>query len=493
MPQDRVTLCTPILSRTASTSKDARTVNGYFETVGNAKHFVKRPGFNTQVLSPNLPSSFAQGMYVYNNYIYVVSNNTVYKLSLLANTNQGTLDGTAVDTFSINSSTPLQSTSSTGSISGTITPCSFTQTANNAAMVFHNTFYGYYMGVDNVVHKITDADFPSSLCPGIVYLDGYIFVMTPTGRIYQSAVEDPSTWGALDFVTASAEPDPGVAIAKHFNYVVAFGTWSTEFFYDAANATGSVLARNDAARMEIGCASASTVQPMEQTLMWVGQSLERGRSAYILNGTSPVPVSTRYIEKYLNAASMANDNVRSFSFKIEGHHFYVLSFFDLDVTLVYDLVENEWYQWSSWDGDNDHVFDPAYFVSYNSKYYVLGSVSGQFGELSCTTYTDTKNKIAFRCVTPIVDSGTTKRKFYRSLEIVGDKVTTGGSMSIRHSDDDYTTWSSYRTVNLGNTRSVLFQLGQARRRAWEFFSTSDVPLRIEAAEIAFDVGELENK
>ena len=65
--------------------------------------------------------------------------------------------------------------------------------------------------------------------------------MTPNGDIYQSALEDASSWNALDFIGSQIEPDSGVYLAKFQNYIAAFKGWSTEFFYDAANATGSIL------------------------------------------------------------------------------------------------------------------------------------------------------------------------------------------------------------------------------------------------------------
>jgi len=65
--------------------------------------------------------------------------------------------------------------------------------------------------------------------PGIVFLNGYFFVMDENAVIYNSALNDPLTWGALDFVQASIEPGMGVALAKSQNYVVAFKEWNTEY------------------------------------------------------------------------------------------------------------------------------------------------------------------------------------------------------------------------------------------------------------------------
>ena len=75
------------------------------------------------------------------------------------------------------------------------------------------------------------------------------------------------------------------------------------------------------------------------------------------------------------------------------------------------------------------------------------------------------------------------------LEIIGDKVPA--VLQVRHTGDDYNTWSSYRAVDLNQSRPQLYLCGQDRRRAWEFLCTDAVPLRIDAAEVDFDIGEID--
>ena len=58
--------------------------------------------------------------------------------------------------------------------------------------------------------------------PGVEYLDGYFFVMDANAVIYNSGLNDPTSWGALDFIMAAIEPGGGVALAKSQNYLIAF-------------------------------------------------------------------------------------------------------------------------------------------------------------------------------------------------------------------------------------------------------------------------------
>ena len=110
---------------------------------------------------------------------------------------------------------------------------------------------------------------------------------------------------------------------------------------------------------------------------------------------------------------------------------------------------------------------------------------------STGVYQDNGQPIYCRTVTDIIDNGVTKRKFYGRLEIIGDKVA--GTMQVRHSGDDYKTWSSYRSVDLNASRPQVYLSGSDRRRAWEFLVTSNVPLRLDGAEIDFRIGEMDQE
>jgi len=292
------------------------------------------------------------------------------------------------------------------------------------------------------------------------------------------------------------------------NYLVCFGQWSTEFFYDAGTAVpASPLAVNQSAKLEIGCANGYSVAGAEQTVVWVGQSLTKGRSVYYMDGLSPAKISNRYIDKYLNLASMENtvdaggntiSSVRSFCFKTSGHSLYVLIMIDINKTFVYDLDEKSWYEWTSQSGDNGVTVDSGvetYFtltsydsnVEYGPHAYVQDNKTGGIHIISDTINQDNANNIYLRAITPVGDDGTTKYKFFKKVEVVGDKVA--GTGYLRYSDDDYVTKSTFRAVTLSNVRPQIFQCGASRRRAWEFFFSDNLPLRLEALEIEFDVHE----
>ena len=181
--------------------------------------------------------------------------------------------------------------------------------------------------------------------PGIVYLDGYFFVMDDDARIYNSALGDGSSWGGLDFLTAEKEPGGGVAIAKSQNYIIAFKEWSTEYFYDAANATGSPLSPVDNGFTLVGCANGYSVTNLDGTLFWMSQTKQKGRSVHMMSSLQTAQISTPDIERILNADDLAT--VHSYGVKIGGHAFYILTLVTSNITLAYDIISKSWSQWSS--------------------------------------------------------------------------------------------------------------------------------------------------
>lgn len=545
MPNLRIPFTQPIQSRSASVSKDARTVNGYFEKREGHQECVLRPGLVKQTITGTLAAGTAQGSYDWFGNLYVVVSNVLYKVTTGGvSTTVGSLVGTVqnvywaesadhtylflhngtngytlsaagafakVDNTSVYSVSILTGgsgyTSPVATFSAPPSGTTATGTVNQTGGVVQSvTITDYGSGyVSAPTCTITDGGpgvsattlvalkgFPSgaqALAAGAVYLDGYTIVATKAGLIYNSDTDTSSTpqfWNAVNYTAAQADPDLIVGIVKHFNYVCVFGEWGTEFFYDAATSPGSPLARQDSYKNEIGCASGASIKQLEQDVVFVGKARTHGKGVYHFGaGVSPIKISTRYIDKYLNADTTSA--IQASVFKIEGHTFYVMSLTALDLTFVYDLDEKEWYQWSSYYSAAEHYYQVWSCSEFNNATWGLHPTNGGLYAISTSSGVDDVNSIYWRIVTNNMDSGSMNRKFYKKGEVVGDKATD--TMTIYHSDDDFTTWSTGRTVSLSNVRSILYQLGQARRRAWMFLVVPTVPHRLAAFEVDIEGGE----
>ena len=552
MPTTRLPLTQPIETRDGTLSKDSKSVNGYFETREGTREFIKRPGLLPISLGTALPVAQCQGLVFFNTYFIVIINNTVYKVSTssYAVTSLGTISGTVktcyfapssnnqylffhnqtygylIDgtTWSLTKYTNDNVVSTnilvggSGYVSGDAVvfsaPGGSGTTATGTLILSGTAIVGITItsggsgyssppsvsvttstGVGFSATCLLNA-FPSGpLCPGAVYLDSYIIVGTVAGRIYNSDVGNPKIWDALSYLTAESEPDNLVGISKHLNYVIGYGQYSTEFFYDIGNATASPLAVASPYKLEIGAANGDSIVQFDQTVIFLGTSVTTGPVIYLLDGTSPTRISNGYIDRILQQSNL--NQIRAFAFKTNGHTFYVLTLHESNITLVYDLSEKMWNQWTQWAPDSttgvygEQYFRPSFAAGYNLKTFVIDDDNGLFYELTPQSYSDGTVPIYYRTVTDIMDSGSTKRKFYERLEIIGDKIP--GNMKVRHTGDDYKTWSTYRSVDLNKARPQIYILGADRRRAWEFLCTDAVPLRLNSAEIDFKIGEIENE
>ena len=123
----RIPLTQPIRSRTASTAKDSRSVNCYFEAVDqNNRDNIKRPGLLATTITPSMAAGQAQGMYKCDSGdLWVVINNKVYIIDPnFTSTDGGTLTGDIQDVY-------------------------FAESGNDAYLFMHNGTNGYVATENN--------------------------------------------------------------------------------------------------------------------------------------------------------------------------------------------------------------------------------------------------------------------------------------------------------------------------------------------------------
>jgi hypothetical protein len=479
MATERIPLTQPIESRTGSFAKDSYSSNCFFETRDQKREFIKRPGLVAakQIVAITPPAyTLSQGLTPFNNKLIAVINNTIYQVNPSSSY--------AVTTL--------------GSTSASTSQSYFVKTFLDTYLFFQNKVNGYLYNQSG--SSVSMTTLPSGpYVSGVVYLDNYLFIGTSNNRIYNSNVGDPTTWDALNYISFEQTTDTLVGIAKHLNYLIAFGAVSTQFYYDAANPTGSPLAVASTYTSEIGCASGDSIVATSNTVLWIGATKTNSRSVYLMDGVSPIRVSTSFVDRHLEADNLGQ--VSAFCYTIDGHTLYILTLHNTQKTLVYDLNEKMWYTWTQFSiQSNDQpypgtyqesYFRPTFFASLGGVAYTLDDDTATLYYFDVNTYRDNNQPIYCRTVTDIIDNGTTKRKFYGRLEIIGDK--TAGTMQVRHSGDDYVTWSSYRAIDLNAPRSQLYLSGADRRRAWEFLVTSNCPLRLDGAEVDFRIGEMDQE
>jgi hypothetical protein len=230
----------------------------------------------------------------------------------------------------------------------------------------------YTSGVQVIAYAFI-VNYPVLTVRGIVYLEGTYYVMTPQGSIYGSNINDPLSWSALNVIQCQSEPDGGVGLIRQLNLIVAFNAYSTEFFYNAGNPTGSPLLPYESAFVEVGCASADSIASTENTVFFLGVTKQKGRSLYMFNGTNPQPMSNAYIDRIFNTDDLVG--VSSFVVRIAGHTFYIIYLPSSNVTLAFDSTSGEWAVWSVMLPDD--VIVPDSIVWSNGQLTIEGDFASQ--------------------------------------------------------------------------------------------------------------------
>ena len=459
-------------NRSNDPDKDQRFVNAFPETrkveqLENTRIYInKRPGL--QEFCNVTTDAVGRGLiYFYNNF-YAIIGNKVYKVSS---------DGTTI-------STAITLSTSTGNCG--IISC-------NSSVIGDYVFICDGVGAwiiksDHTYVQVTDVDFPTPHVPSPTFIDGYVLVAKGSD-VFNCDLDNPLSWQSDQYLSAEMFPDPVLALARQNNQVVVLGESSTEFFYDAANAAGSPLSRNDAGVIQFGIAAPHALYQNEQFCAWVSQSSSGGRAVWSLTGFKPNKISDEYIERILDAENNISV-ITGYGFRTMGHLFFLINLPSQHRTIVYDMDEKMWHEWTSWTETREHeVFLYNHVADAGDGYvYLLSSVTGDIYKLLPNVYQDENDPITVEIRTNKYDMDTYNRKFGSVVRLVGDRYSTTNNVSLSWTDNDYQSYSTPVDIDLSDDYPAFQRLGSFRRRAWKLKHTANQPLRLESLELVYDEG-----
>ena len=176
--------------------------------------------------------------------------------------------------------------------------------------------------------EVTDVDLPSTIAGGGTTLDGYLFLIDDTGLISQSDLDDATSWNALNIIDAERENDGGIYLGRHHDHIVAFGTGTIEFFYNAGNATGSVLSRRQDIFYNVGCPAEGAVWEDGDSLYFLGRSQRGDYSIYVITNFQLSIISDPEFNTFLTSVYSAGTSFPLMAgFAARGHNFVCLTIY----------------------------------------------------------------------------------------------------------------------------------------------------------------------
>jgi hypothetical protein len=318
--------------------------------------------------------------------------------------------------------------------------------------------------------------------------------MDSSSNIWGSAgLNNPTVWDALNVIQANSESDTPIMLTKQLVYVIALKSTSVQIFYDAGNATGSPLAPLPGALIKYGCLDANTVQDIDGRLLWVTNDKNNVSQVGMMENLQFRIISNPAIDRFLNLTTQTVPYVQSFTFrswsvKFAGHRFYGITNVTANISLVYDIDQDLWYQWTDSSGNMYRTVAIATDLENKliAQDYSSGAVSFIGPDYACPN--DNGTLFPMDIYTPNFDAGVDREKTLSTLYFEADKVPA--DLLVRFSDDDYQTWNNFRSVNLNNTHPQLCDEGSFYRRAYHFRHQANTPLRIRAVGFEMDIGTL---
>ena len=463
-------------------NRDLQIVNMYYDKISmtnkeTEQFLVKRPGINETGFTLNKLDPIAP----IRGWFYDVDQNAMYWVV-----------GFKVFVTKPDVSLLPREVCTLASETGNVGFTTFLKTDNTRYVVFSD---GLNLWIDDYVAltctAVTSPDIPTPHQPSPIYIDGYILLAkTGTGDMYNSNLDDPFAWTAGDFITAEMSSDFAIKLIKAKNYVVVMGYSSLEYFYNAGVEAGSPFARNDSPYRSVGYVTGCCT--IGDATYFVGRDGGMNLQVFQLNNFKVEPISTSVVERTLQTFSSTpntpppiNFDKDGFCISIDGHTFYCLR--TPQTTWAYDVEAKNWYEWR-----NPANLPLALEATWTLPSGMFLAITGQtsFSYMSPKLYMDYGNTFTAKYVTEEFSSETYNWKTLHRMFVVGDRhLNTGTSnIMISWSDDNGSSYSTPRPLNLFSASPFITRCGRFRKRMFKLEYTDNFPLRLRALELELNIG-----
>lgn len=347
---------------------------------------------------------------------------------------------------------------------------------------------------------ISDGEFPS-LPTWCAYKDGTFYVNDGfDDRMFASdfsaGTEVPTSWAAIDFITAEADPDDVVAIMRTFDNVYLIGDRTTQIYYSSGNADFPLSLSSNGV-MEFGTDAPASVATANGEIFMLARTLAGGLDVVMISGFQAQSIVEPDMLDTFEGYSVIND-AEGFAYTQGQHTYYELTFPTESVTWVYTTRTREWHQRRSNGLTRHRIRGHGFF---NRRHLVGDYENGNLYYLNPTNYTENGYTIIRTRVTALVNKDG-KQLECNEFEVHfkrGVGLSTGQGSDpqamLRYSIDGGETWSNTirRSIGaIGDTirRAVWDRLGQGQSFMFEI-SVSD-PVEAVIIAVYADIVELQS-
>ena len=337
-------------------------------------------------------------------------------------------------------------------------------------------------------------------------VDNYFVYNNPgTQQWAASGILSPIT-PALSYGNKDGAPDNLVSIIVDHREVYLMGEESSEVWVDAGTFPFP-FQRIPGTSTQHGIVAKFSVARLGNSFAYLSRNIRGQAQIMMMNGYIPQRISTHAVENTL-VNQYVQDAV-AFTYQLEGHEVYVISFPTLDLTWAYDITTSMWHKWLWCDNTNTYHRCRANCSAVFQNMVLVGDwQNGQIYELDPNNYTDNGQNIRRLRRAPHLVTDL-QRQFFDEFQIqfqpgVGTtgvslptdvtKTTTYPQAMLRWSNDGGSTWSREYWVTIGQegkykNRAIWRRMGTARDRVYEVVVTDPVNAVIISANLKASEGE----
>ena len=392
-------------------------------------------------------------------------------------------------------------------------------------------------GINFSVLPSSDGAFSGANSVDIV--DNYFVYDHPTTQQWGASDLLSPISPSLSYANKDGAPDDIVALIVDHREVYLMGEISSEVWIDVG-AVPFPFQRIPGTSTQHGIAAKFSLSRLGNSFAYVSRN-NRGQAQIMqMKGYLPDRISTHAVEN-----TLANQDVSdaiSWTYQLEGHEVYVVTFPSLDLTWAYDSTTSMWHKWLYTAPDGTYQRHRGNCCAVFQGMVLVGDyANGKIYELDKKNYTDDGQNVrrlrrAPHLVTDLQRQyfdefqiqfqpgvGTTGlsvgtgqiflnspyiiypnatltigalQTFVIGLQaaIFNTSTTTNPQAMLRWSNDGGSTWTKYYTCSIGQlgrykNRAIWRRLGMARDRVFEVSITDPVNAVIVSANLKASEGE----
>ena len=312
--------------------------------------------------------------------------------------------------------------------------------------------------------------------------------------------------GSTNFSSKDGAPDNLVTLIVDHREIYLLGETSSEVWVDQGTSPFP-FTRIPGTSTQHGIVAPFSMARLGNSFAYLSKN-NRGTAMIVqMNGYVPQRISTHAVENSLTGQTITD--AVAWTYQLEGHEVYVISFPSINLTWCYDVATGMWHKWLYTNNLGQYERCRGNCAAVFQGYVLVGDyANGKIYRLDRNIYTDDGQYVKRIRRAPHLTTDL-QRQYFEELQIqfqpgVGlsgittplDQEVVGADPQamLRWSSDGGSTWSNEHWTSIGQigkytNRAIWRRLGWSRDRIFEVTVTDPVKAVIVSANLKMTAGE----